>query len=64
MFSGKGDCAHYRAGGGTLVSSKGSSLASRKCSGEGLHNVRLYMFTRYQDNTPSSSSKDTFVVRE
>ena len=33
MFSGKGDCAHVGAGGGTVVSSGGSSLASGKCSG-------------------------------
>ena len=32
MFSGKGDCAPVRAGGGTLVSS-GGSLASGQCSG-------------------------------
>ena len=31
MFSGKGDCAHVRAG-GAVVSSGGSSLASGKCS--------------------------------
>ena len=43
MFSGKG---------GTVVSSGGSSLASGKCSGGGLHNVGLYMFTHCQDNTP------------
>ena len=47
-----------------LVNSQGSSVTSGKCSGEGLHNVRLYMLTRYQGNTPSSSCKDTFVVRE
>ena len=52
MLSGKGDCAHVGAGGGTVVSSRGSSLASGKCSGEGLHNVGLYMFTHCQDNTP------------
>ena len=38
MLSGKGDCAHVGAGGGTVVSSGGSSLASGKCSGKGLHN--------------------------
>ena len=42
MLSGKGDCAHVGAGGGTVG---GSSLASGKCSGKGLHNVG-------QDNTP------------
>ena len=52
MLSGKGDCAHVGAGGGTLVSSGGSSLASGMCSGDGLHNVGLYMFTHCQDNTP------------
>ena len=49
MCIGKGDCAHVGAGGGTVVSSGGSSVASGKCSGEGLHNVGLYMC---QDNTP------------
>ena len=49
MFSGKGDGAHVGTGGG---SSEGSSLASGKCSGEGLHNVGLYMFTHCQDDTP------------
>ena len=52
MLSGKGDCAHVGAGGGTVVSSGGSSLASGKCSGKGLHNVGLYMLTHCQDNTP------------
>ena len=52
MLSGQGDCAHVGADGGTVVSSGGSSLASGKCSGEGLHNVGLYMFTHCQDNTP------------
>ena len=51
VFSGKGNCAHVGAGGGTVVSSGGSSLASGKCSGEGSHNVELYMFTHCQDNT-------------
>ena len=51
MLSGKGDCAHVGAGGGTVVSS-GGSLASEKCSGKGLHNVGLHMFTHCQDNTP------------
>ena len=37
---------------GTFVSSGGSSLASGKCSGKGLHNFGLYMFTHCQDNTP------------
>ena len=41
VFSGKGDCAHVRAGGGTVVSSNGSSLASGKCSGEGLRNMTM-----------------------
>ena len=61
MFSGKGDCAHVRAGGGTVVSSGGSSLASGKCSGKGLHNVGVYPLSRQY---PSSSCKDTFVMRE
>ena len=65
MLSGKGDCAHVGAGGGTVVSSGGSSLASGKCSGKGLHNVGLYMFTHALSRQyPSSSCKDTFVVRE
>ena len=34
MLSCKGDCAHVGAGGGTVVSSGGSSLASGKCSGK------------------------------
>ena len=60
MLSGKGDCAHLGAGGGTVVCSGGSSLASRKCSGKGLHNVVYPLSRQY----PSSSCKDTFVVRE
>ena len=60
MLSGKGDCAHVGAGGGTVVSS-GGSLASGKCSGKGLHNLHVYPLSRQY---PSSSCKDTFVVRE
>ena len=59
MFSGIGDCAHVRAGGGTFVS---SSLVSG-CSREGLHNVGLYTFTRYQDNTLYLSLSHSLLFR-
>ena len=57
MLSGKGDCAHIGAGGGTVVSSGGSSLASGKCC----WTLHVYPLSRQY---PSSSCKDTFVERE
>ena len=51
-------------GGGTVVSSGGSSLASGKCSRKGLHNVGLYMLTHCQDNTPRLLVKISYVCRK